>query len=148
MMRWFDQPRSLAMIVLAAAMLMAGSAPSAPSQERNALGTCLAKFVHDKLTDKMDPAVFKAAAKAGCAAQAAAFRAAWIRYDVAMRTKSSEAAENADSQIDDYLQNSTDSYVDVVAPPKPRVAAAASPMAPASSATPVTPASSTTPPKP
>ena len=77
------------MIVLAAAMLMAGNAamPAAPSRERNALGTCLAKVVHDKLMDNMDVAAFKAAAHSACAAEETAFRNAWVNYDVAMKTR-------------------------------------------------------------
>jgi len=129
------------MIVLAAAMMMAapGAAPSAPIQERRALGQCLSKFVHDKLTDKMEGAAFKAAAKNACAAQAAAFRAAWVTYDVEMKTRRADAEQNADGQIDDYLQNSTDSYVDGTTPAKPKGADTASA---------VKPASETTPPKP
>ena len=127
------------MIVLAAAMLMAGSSagPVAPSQERNALGRCLSNFVHQKLMDKMDAAAFTAAANGGCATQAAAFRNAWVAYDVAMKTRRSEAEENAASQVDDYFQNSTDTYVSTTNP-TPRPAAAS----------PVTQASSTTPPHP
>jgi len=128
------------MIVLAAAMLMAGSAagPVAPSQERNALGRCLSNFVHQKLMDKMDAAAFRAAAKVGCANEQTAFRNAWVAYDVAMKTRRSEAEQNADGQIEDYLQNSTDTYVSTTNPPAPRSA----------SPSPVTPASSTTPPHP
>lgn len=128
------------MIVLAAAMMMAApaAAPAAPLQERRALGQCLSKFVHDKLSEKMEGAAFKTAAKTACAAQAATFRAAWVSYDVAMRTPRADAQQSADSQIEDYLQNSTDSYVDG-ANPKPKAADTASP---------VKPASSTTPPKP
>ena len=132
------------MIVLAA-MLMAGSAaaPAAPILERKALGTCLSKFVHEKLPDKMEAAAFRAAAKTACGAQVTAFRTAWVNYDVAMHSKRADAEQNADSQIDDYLQNSTDSYVDATVPAKPKPAAATT-----GAPGPVTPASSTTPPKP
>jgi hypothetical protein len=148
------------MIVLAAAMLMAGSAaaPAAPSQERRALGMCLAKVVHDKLMDKMDAAAFKTAAHSACAAQENAFRTAWVNYDVAMKTRRSEAEENANGQIEDYFANSTDSYVSATGPETPRPAAASavvqassttgSAAKPAGAASPVTQASSTTPPKP
>jgi hypothetical protein len=138
------------MIVLAVAMTMAASAaPVAPSRERNALGMCLSKFVHDKLEAKMDAAAFRAAAKTACAAQDTAFRNAWISYDVAMKTRRSEAEENAASQADDYFQNSTDTYVSSTTPAPPH-GTPASNVAQASSTTPaahVTPASSTTPPK-
>ena len=127
------------MIVLAAAAMMMAAPPVAPGRERNALGQCLAKFIHDKLTDKMEAAAFKTAAKTACAAEATAFRTAWVSFDVAMRTPRSDAEQNADSQIEDYLQNTTDSYVDDITPQKPKGAGATPP---------VTPASSTTPPKP
>jgi hypothetical protein len=142
------------MIVLAAAMLMAGTAgPAAPSMERRALGACLTKFVHDKLSDKMDAVAFKAAAKTACAAQQTAFRTAWVSYDVAMKSSRAEAEENADSQVEDYLQNSAESYADATTPAAPRPPGTPSPVTPASSpapasATPLTPASSPTPPKP
>ncbi len=129
------------MIVLAAAMLMAGSAaPAAPLHERQALGTCLAKVVHDKVDAKLDAAGFKAAAHTACATQEAAFRSAWTNYYVAMNTKRSEAEEIAGSQADDYFQNEADSYASTVnpAPAKPKGAGGL----------PVTQASSTTPPKP
>jgi hypothetical protein len=128
------------MIVLAAAMMMAApAAPAAPSRERNALGTCLQKAIHDRLADKMNADAFKTAAKTACSAQATAFRAAWVSYDVAMKTPRTDAEQNADSQVEDYLQNTTDSYVDDVNPPQPKSTGPASP---------VMPASSTTPPKP
>jgi hypothetical protein len=132
------------MIVIVLAMTMAAStaAPVAPSQERKAFGTCLSKFVHDKLDAKMDVVAFRAAAKAACATQEAAFRNAWISYDVAMKSSRSEAAENAAAQVDDYFQNSTDTYVSSTTP-----AGGHHSPAPAA-ANPVTPASSTIPPKP
>lgn len=147
------------MIVLALVLNMAApaAAPVAPSHERQAYGMCLSKFVHDKISDKMEANAFKAAMKAACATQEAAFRTAWVNYDVAMKTKRSDAEENAASQIDDYMQNSVEAYADSTIPAKPAGAAApvvqassASPARPAGAASPspVTPASSTTPPKP
>ncbi|HEY1607279.1 MAG TPA: hypothetical protein VGF77_16950 [Allosphingosinicella sp.] len=131
------------MIVLAAAMMMAASAaPQPPAAERHAFATCLTNFVHTKLNDKMDGAKFKDAAHTACTAQADAFRTAWINYDVAMRTKRSEAEENASGQVEDYLQNATDTYTDTVSPAPASHAPAAAP-APAA-----TQASATTPPKP
>jgi hypothetical protein len=143
------------MIVLAVAIGMAASAatPVAPSRERNALGMCLSKFVHDKLEAKMDAVAFRAAAKTACATQDTAFRNAWVSYDVAMKTRRSEAEESASSQADDYFQNSTDTYVSSTTPAPAHGGAPASPASnvrPASGTTPatnVTPASGTTPPK-
>jgi hypothetical protein len=140
------------MIVLAVVISMAASAatPVAPSRERNALGMCLSKFVHDKLEAKMDAAAFRAAAKTACAAQDTAFRNAWVSYDVAMKTRRSEAEENAASQADDYFQNSTETYVSSTTPAPPHGGTPASNVTQASGTAPaahVTPASGTTPPK-
>ena len=139
------------MIVLPVAMLMAaaGAGPVAPSHERQVLSQCLSKFVHDKLDAKMDPAAFKTAAHAACAAQESAFRSAWVNYYVAMNTKRSEAEEIAGSDIDDYFQNSSDSYASTIAPPaRPGHASGPTPASSTTTATSATPASATTPPKP
>src|SRR4051812_23862260 len=150
-LRGFDQPRSLAMIVLPVVMLMAaaGAGPVAPSHERQAFGQCLSRFVHDKLEAKLDAAAFKAAEKAACAEQEAAFRNAWVAFDVAMKTRRSEAEENAAGQIDDYFSNSADSYASSIAPPaRPGHSEGPTPAAATTAAATVTPASATTPPKP
>jgi hypothetical protein len=81
-----------------------------PRAERSALLTCLSKITHDKVTDKMGVAKFTAAAKSACASQAAAFRTAWVSYDVAMRSRRSDAEQNADLQIEDLFQNAADIY--------------------------------------
>lgn len=129
------------MIVLAAALMIAApaAAPEPPGAERSALSACLQKFSHDKLNDKLSADAFKKGAQAACAAQEATFRAAWVRFDVAMRTKPSEAEQNAAEQVEDYLQNSTDDYVSTTNPTDSK--------SPKGDPT-VKPASSTTPPKP
>jgi hypothetical protein len=137
------------MIVLPIAILMAAAGPAPTALERRAFGQCLSKFVHDKLDAKMDAAAFKAAQKAACAQQEAAFRNAWVAYDVSMKTRRSEAEENAASQVDDYLSNSADSYASSIAPPsRPGHPEGPTPAAASTSATTATPASATTPPKP
>ena len=136
------------MIVLPIAMMMAAG-PVAPTQERRAFGQCLSKFIHDKLEAKMDPAAFKAAEKAACATQESAFRNAWITYDVGMKTRRSEAEQNAADQVEDYLSNSADTYASSIAPASPRGHAnGPTPASSTTSATAATPASATTPPKP
>ena len=136
------------MIVLPLAMLMAAAGPAPTAMERRAFGQCLSKFVHDKLDAKMDPAAFKAAQKAACAAQEAAFRSAWVAYDVSMKTRRSEAEENAASQVDDYLSNSAETYASSIAPAsRPGHSDGPTPAAATTTATTATPASATTPPK-
>jgi hypothetical protein len=137
------------MIVLPVAMLMAAAGPAPTAMERRAFGQCLSKFVHDKLEAKMDADAFKAAQKAACAQQEAAFRNAWIAYDISMKTRRSEAEENAASQVDDYLTNSADTYASSIAPPsRPGHSNGPTPAAATTGAATATPASATTPPKP
>ena len=139
------------MIVLPVAMLMAAAGPAPTALERRAFGQCLSKFVHDKLEAKMDAAAFKAAQKAACAQQEAAFRSAWIAYDMSMKTRRSEAEENAASQVEDYLTNSADTYASSIAPPsRPGHSNGPTPAAATAGATTPTPtpATATTPPKP
>jgi hypothetical protein len=138
-LRGFDQPRSLVMIVLAAALMMAAPAlPAPPAAERKAYGSCLAKFRTARMNDKLGADAYKKAAQTACATQEAAFRTAWINYDVAMKTRRSEAEENAAQQVEDYLQNSTEDYVQSTTPVGDKAHGDSA----------VKPAAATTPPKP
>jgi len=113
--------------ILAAAF--AAALPSAalaqagpPVRARQAFGQCLNRVVKDELPNKLDPDAVTARLKSACAAEANGFRTAWITYEVSMKARRSEAEQNADAQIDDYLQNAVDTYGDSVQPherPKP-----------------------------
>jgi hypothetical protein len=98
------------MIVLLLAAGLAGAPLDSQAQTRRDFGACLKKFLSTKLTAKIDAAAYKAAAATACAAQAEAFRQAWVAYDVSMKTRPSEAAADAAAQIQDYLDNSTEDY--------------------------------------
>jgi hypothetical protein len=113
--------RSLAMIALIVALGMSGAAPAAPAaptMPRKNLGMCFNKVVEAKIGDKLAPDAFKAAAAAACTNEENAFRNAWIAYEVGMKTKRTDAEQNANSQIDDYLQNAVETYTESVKPPK------------------------------
>jgi len=99
------------MIVLLLAAGMAGAPLDASmAQARREYGACLSRFMKTQETKKLDAAAYKAAALTACTAQSDAFRQAWIAFDVSMKTKPSEAAEDAASQIQEYLDNSTENY--------------------------------------
>jgi hypothetical protein len=108
------------MIVLLLAAGLAGAPlDSSQSQARRDYGACLSKFLKTQETKKIDTAAYKAAATTACAAQAEAFRRAWIAYDVSMKTAPSEAAQDAASQIQDYLDNSAETYEQLFTAPAP-----------------------------
>lgn len=108
------------MIALAVAALLANpTAPLAPAQARKEFGACLTKYMHEAEPKKLDAAAYKAGAHTSCAAQESAFRTAWVAYDVGMKTRRADAEESAAAQIEDYLQNSVDTYTFATNPPKP-----------------------------
>lgn len=109
------------MIALVIALGMTGAAPAAPvppTLQRKNLGMCFNKVVGDKMSDKLAEDAFKAAATTACAAEESKFRDSWVSYEVGMKTKRADAEENANSQINDYLQNAVETYVESVKPPK------------------------------
>jgi hypothetical protein len=110
-------------IVLVVALGMAGAGfqgASATVLPRKNFGMCLNKFVEDKASDKLAEDAFKTAAQAACAKEAAAFRTAWVSYEVSMKTKRADAEQNASSQVDDYLSNAIETYKEMQEPVKPK----------------------------
>ena len=108
-------------LAIAAALVAAPDAgPGSPSQLRKDYGACLNKFVDSSVKDKLAPDAFTAGAKAACASQEAAFRKSIIDSDLRMKIKQSEAEDNANTQVEDYLVNAADKYSGYVADlPKP-----------------------------
>jgi hypothetical protein len=103
------------MFHLAAALMLAGYAPPPPTiqaEARKAYGACLRKFMNSKLAEKMDANAYRTAAKAACQTEEAGFRAAWISFDTGNGAKASEASQNANGQIDEYIDKSLSDYQD------------------------------------
>jgi hypothetical protein len=98
------------MIALLLAAGLAGAPLDSQARARHDYGACLQKFLKTQLAKKIDAAAYKSAATTACATQADAFRQAWIAYDISMKTRPSEAAQDAASQVQDYLENSTEEY--------------------------------------
>ena len=88
-------------LVLASALAAAQANPTV--QPRKAYSSCLETFMRKSLDTKMDPAAFDEAVKPACTAQESAFRSASIAYDIKMGADRSQAEEDAEFQIDDYL---------------------------------------------
>jgi hypothetical protein len=105
-------------LIIALGMSGAAAAPTPPTMPRKNLGMCFNKVVEAKMSDKLEPDAFKTAATTACATEETAFRNAWIAYEVGMKTKRTDAEQNADSQISDYLQNAVETYSESVKPPK------------------------------
>ena len=110
------------MIAFVVALGMAGAGLQGASSTvlpRKNFGMCLNKAVEKMMSDKLAADAFKTAAKAACANEANTFRTAWISYEVSMKTKRTDAEQNANAQIDDYLQNAAETYTESQTPPKP-----------------------------
>jgi len=111
------------MIALVVAVGMAGAGlqgASSTMAPRKNFGACLNKVVEAKMSDKLADDAFKTAAQAACEKEATAFRAAWISYEMSMKTKRANAEQNANSQIDDYLSNAIETYKESQEPVKPK----------------------------
>ena len=81
-------------------------------KSREAYTTCLRKFVTESLEKKMDPADFAKALKPACEKQEATFRNAVIAADKADKMSDEEANEDAQFQVDDYLDKFQNGYRD------------------------------------
>jgi hypothetical protein len=99
------------MISLAiATALYATSMQSTAVLPRKQYSECLNKAVKKNLTDKTDPTSFPAAARTACAAEATAFKAALVTYDVKAGTRRTQAEQDANLQIEDYLNSALETY--------------------------------------
>ena len=101
------------MITLAAALALAAPNPASIDAPRRAYATCLKSFEANQLSAKVEPAAYEAAVKTACPAQAAAFTAALVAYDVAMGTKRAAATANAARDVEDYQLTSSERFRDL-----------------------------------
>ncbi|MDB5698789.1 MAG: hypothetical protein JWN69_1593 [Alphaproteobacteria bacterium] len=98
-------------LAIAAALVAApDSGAGSPGQLRKDYGTCLNKFVDGSVKDKLAPDAFTAGAKAACVSQERAFRKSIVDGDLRVKIKQSEAEDNANTQVEDYLANAADKY--------------------------------------
>jgi hypothetical protein len=79
---------------------------------RDDYATCLRKFTAVSLDKKMDPIAFDKALQPACEKQEATFRAAVIATDKADKMSDADAQEDAQFQIEDYLDKFQNSYRD------------------------------------
>ena len=79
---------------------------------RDDYATCLRKFVVNSLEKKMDPAEFDKALKPACEKQEAVFRNAVVVADKADKMSDADAQEDAEFQVEDYLDKFQSSYRD------------------------------------
>lgn len=111
----------LKIILLLTAALAAQSAASMDKARADYL-KCMRGFLYKSVEAKMPEAEFGVAVKSACSTEQAAFHAAVIALDRADGVKPADAKENADFQVQDYLDSFTEKFADYMAtntmPPK------------------------------
>ena len=94
--------------VLLAAMLASPNAALIPA--RNAYSKCLTTLMRTDLKEKVDAAAFEAKLATACKAEEAAFRAASIAADVAVKIARATADRNASDEIGYIRENTVENY--------------------------------------
>ena len=111
----------LKITLLLAAALAAQSAASMDKARADYL-KCMRGFLYKSVEAKMPEAEFGVAVKSACSTEQAAFHAAVIALDRADGVKPADAKENADFQVQDYIDSFTEKFADYMAtstmPPK------------------------------
>jgi len=101
--------------MLIAGMFLAMMAPSPMAQvdaTRAAFTKCLRDDMKKSLEAKMSAGEYDVAIKSKCETERAAFRAAVIALDQSGGDSAKAAAEDADTQIEDYHANFSDKFKD------------------------------------
>src|SRR3546814_8181804 len=95
-------------------MPMAAAAQPADTtaQPRDADATCLRKFMTSQLDKKTKPDEFDKALQPACEQQETAFRNAILAADKAEGMSDTDAQEDAQFQVDDYLEKFQNNYRD------------------------------------
>src|SRR3546814_1206029 len=94
------------LLPLLSIMAMAAAAQPADTtaQPRDAYATCLRKFMTSQLDKKTKPDEFDKALQPACEQQETAFRNAILAADKAEGMSDTDAQEEAQFQVDDYLE--------------------------------------------
>ena len=107
--------------LLLVAALAAQSSANADKARADYL-KCMRGFLHESVNAKMPDSEFTLAVKSACSAEQAAFHAAVMALDRADGMKPADAKENADLQVEDYIENFKEKFADYMAsgtlPPK------------------------------
>src|SRR3546814_11458226 len=102
------------LLPLLSIMAMAAAAQPADTtaQPRDAYATCLRKFMTSQLDKKTKPDEFDKALQPACEQQETAFRNAILAADKAEGMSDTDAQEDAQFQVDDYLDTFKNNYRD------------------------------------
>jgi hypothetical protein len=102
------------MIFMATILAMASPA-DAVVKAREAYSACLRGVIESAMDKKTPAADVKASLKPACSAKEAPFRDAIAAADKSYGMSASEIAEDADSQVSEYIDKMTDDYEDFLA---------------------------------
>src|SRR3546814_10337978 len=102
------------LLPLLSIMAMAAAAQPADTtaQPRDAYATCLRKFMTSQLDKKTKPDEFDKALQPACEQQETAFRNAILAADKADGMSDTDAQEDAQFQVDDYIEKFQNNYSD------------------------------------
>lgn len=93
------------------AMILAAAAPAeAVPNARKAYASCLSEFTNSAVDKKMAKGPFIEGLKAKCADKETAFRSALIAADKADGMSSEEATEDANDQVQEYIDKMSDDF--------------------------------------
>lgn len=92
------------------ALILATAPADAVPKARQAYASCLGGYTNDSLGRKMSKDEFVAGLKAKCADKETAFRTALIAADKADGMTDAEAQEDADDQVNGYIEQMTDNF--------------------------------------
>ena len=99
-------------------LMLAAASPNPQSLDapRKAYSGCIRAIEKRSLDSKVSPAAYSTALRGACQAEAARLTAALVAYDIAMGTARATAAQNAATDVADYVTTSEERYKDLAAP--------------------------------
>jgi hypothetical protein len=100
------------MLAMALAAAAPGPSPDAITRARKAYSACLSGFMKKSLKDGAEDSAFEKGLSPACATQEQAFRTAVIAADTASGMKRAAAEQNAATEVEDILANTTEMFKD------------------------------------